>query len=222
LALRASREERKVICQVFLLTANPLLHIRGAELRLADGSAVSAEAIRSLEETPAQSQAPPISVGFGFGVGGGSSHGGHDFGTESAGPAEWRSSSPGGGGGLMGGGLPIWKLLGLTSAHDTPHSLELVYQLPAGPQSCDGCQFAVFLDLAEKSRSGGPQAGSVGAGTPPATAASEPAGKPLPIIFVMKEKPLEPSAAASQPADETLEATRKLVREIQFNLKEHA
>ncbi|NOZ22522.1 MAG: hypothetical protein GXP25_15680 [Planctomycetes bacterium] len=206
LAVRGSRSGRKVVCQVFLLTASRSLWISGADIRQADGTVLGPKRIKSLEQRE-EDEGAPISIGFGFGVG--TTRGG-GFGGEESCADSWSSSGSSTSYGTgFGVGIPVWRLLGGSSGRETPRSLEFTYELPAAQASCEGCEVIVYVaqtsKATEKKKKDRDKKSAVEAEMK----------NRIPVAFVMAEAAVK----KDEKADDTKETTKRLVREIQFTLK---
>lgn len=225
-ALRGSRRDRRLTCQVFLLTAAESLWLSRVDLKTADGSVLVPREVKSLDPRPSRG-GPTIGFGFGIPLGGSSrgSGGGSDCHTGSGGSGSSSARIP------VGAAVPIGKLLKGLAKDEAPKSLQLTYDLPDNASTCDGAELTVCVASSA-------QQGKDEKDKGPATASSKKAddgGAPTsakdgetPATAVMSfglcEKPLasDDKDEPSEQKDQTQEKTKQLVREIQFTLKQKA
>ena len=220
-ALRGVRNDRRLVCQVFLLDDRDTARLSNVELRLASGALIDPRRIRSLEK-PSGTSTPQISFGFTSETETGPSQAlGEQPGT---GCQEWEagSSAPtvatnqrtdAGTASASyrtdtGAAVPVWRLLGRRKAVSSPRSLQLTYVLPKTQTTLNGCELIVGLVAVEDRPDASAQAGS----TTRDTVAVEIAKRQT-VIFAMAEK------TPSGQEDDARQKTRSLVKEINFTMK---
>ena len=207
LALRGSRKDRKLICQVSLLTTSGAMWISAADLKLADGSLHDPKEMQSLDEAD-RDPYYDSHMRFGFGVGYGTDyyyrrypyyyrrywrHGPYSY---------YRTSA--------GVSIPAWYLLDRPTGTKTPKSLEFTYQLPGAQSTAKGCELVVHIGVApEKSAKKGQKTKAKDKKDAEAVAKEEKKIR-LPFAFALSEKP-QPETAGAQKAD-----AKKIVYEILF------
>ncbi|MEW6356584.1 MAG: hypothetical protein AB1696_09675 [Planctomycetota bacterium] len=140
LAARGSRKGRKLVCQIFLLTASESMWVSAVDLRLSDGTYLDPKEIESLDDID-QERYPDMWVGFGAGYGRGYAYYG-DYpyyrGYWRRGPYSYYRT----GGGVC---VPAWYLLGRRRGPHTPAGLEYTYELPDSQETCDGMRLTVHV-----------------------------------------------------------------------------
>ena len=200
-ALRGSRCDKKLICQVFLLTMSESMWISGADLKLSDGLLLDPESLESLDEDERDWYADrDFYYGTGYGWGAGYPRYPYYRRYWHYGPyTRYRSST--------GACIPPWYLLDRPVGSKTPKSLQFTYTLPERQATSQGCELLVHIGIAREKG----EKKKEEEGRKDAEAAAE-AEKPLrvPFVFVLSEQP-QPETADTPQQD-----LKKIVHEVKF------
>lgn len=206
LALRGSRQDRKVVCQVFLLTTSETMWISGADLKLPNGAVLDPKRMESLEEDDYDTY-PYMGFGFGFGYGRGYGYPYPypypnyrrywDYGPYSRYRTDaWVS-------------IPAWYLLGRPMGDETPSGIEFTFELPEGQGACDGSGIIVHVAIAPERRKKEERAAPVAKKNSKQAAEAEKKIRTA-FEFVMTERP--PPDRGGQKAPDP----KKVIHEIGF------